>query len=90
MDHAGKVMMIAYPNPTTNKLTISLQNYNGDKIHVALYNLHGSLINTEDIQIQAGRNTYPVNITAVTVKGNYVLKVTGDNGVSRIMKISVQ
>jgi hypothetical protein len=90
MGSAGKVVMIAYPNPTTNNLNISLQNYSGDKIHTALYNLQGSLISTEDIQMQQGRNTYPINLKTVPSRGDYILKVTGDNGFSRVVKISIQ
>lgn len=87
--NSSQVFVQAYPNPTSKDLNINLENYKGKKIVATVFNFQGLLIHREDILTQEGRKSYPVQLKTTPSKGDYLLKLTGENGFSRVLKISV-
>lgn len=46
------ISLIAFPNPTTDKLTLKINDYNNEKLMYQLYDIQGKLINTGQIDRQ--------------------------------------
>lgn len=86
---ANMVSVVAFPNPIKNILSFKLQNYTGQKVSVSLFDMHGLLIHKEEIQTRAGQSIYPVNLKSMPSAGDYILKVTGVQGLSTNVKVSV-
>jgi hypothetical protein len=48
-DSQSNISLNAYPNPTTDVLTLQISNYNSEKLIYQLYDLNGKLISSEQI-----------------------------------------
>ncbi|MEJ7828798.1 MAG: glycosyl hydrolase [Segetibacter sp.] len=85
---AGLPTVKVYPNPSTRNLGIVLSNYEGKKVSVSIADISGKIISTESIQTNNGPRFYKLN-TSRTMKGHYILHVTGE-GLQQSIKVIMQ
>ena len=74
--------LIAYPNPTTDQLVLSIENFNGKKFYYQLFNLEGkSLLYDKcvDNKTYINLNRFPSNI--------YLLSIIENNAVIKTFRI---
>jgi hypothetical protein len=70
----------AFPNPTTEFVTLTFDMVKTEKVMIELYDLKGSLIKTLDQGIvKAGKNQLRFNIQPLD-QGVYLLKIAAENG----------
>lgn len=78
----GSLLLTTYPNPTTDGVTLDIQNYQQEKLSYVLLSLSGQVLET---------NTITQNTTAILLKamaqGTYFLKVTQENTTIKTFKI---
>ena len=75
-----KVAVSAFPNPTSNEINISLDNYTGKIVEVDLLDINGRSIYRETITVDPGQNnTYKLNLAKQPAAGNYMLHVRGQD-----------
>jgi hypothetical protein len=61
----------AYPNPTTDLLTLKIKDYNMEKLSFQLYNLSGKLLESKEIE-----NEQTTISTASLIPSTYFLKIS--------------
>jgi hypothetical protein len=83
------VSVVAYPNPVKSTFGIRILNYSGQQIDLSMFDLNGLLIHKEEIKTHAGQNIYPVNLKRLPPRGDYILKVSGINGLSESTKVTM-
>jgi hypothetical protein len=83
------ISVAAYPNPVKNKLAVRILNYSGQQIDISIFDLNGLLIHKEEIKTNAGQNEYPVNFKKIPSRGDYILRVSGTNGLSESFKVTM-
>jgi uncharacterized repeat protein (TIGR03803 family) len=75
-----KVTVNAFPNPSSNEINISLDNYTGKSVEADLLDINGRSVHRETIAINPGQNnTYKLNLVKHPAAGNYILHVTGED-----------
>ncbi|WP_299458755.1 T9SS type A sorting domain-containing protein [uncultured Microscilla sp.] len=73
---------LIYPNPTTGASTLALRLTQANELSVEVYNLQGQVVNTQLLgSIGAGVHRIPL-ATAGLKAGNYIVKITGVNGLN--------
>ena len=71
--------LTVYPNPTTDKATISLISAKTETVHYTLTNALGQLIEEKKIAITQGLNTLVVDANHLNlIKGTYFITITTD------------
>jgi hypothetical protein len=79
---AGQTCM-AYPNPANNQVFIEIQSPAGGKTAIDVYDDHGRLLISKEVELAVGPNQVGLVIATLT-KGLYFIKVTGPGGHSTI------
>ena len=81
-----------YPNPVTSGFVkISFANQPAGKYSIELIDISGKLVKSQEINISNGTQVEEMKIPATLGRGNYLIKVTGqDNKVSFTSKLVVQ
>ena len=84
IDEALEIMleMVVYPNPATDFLKLNLGDYDGENLRYQLYDINGSIILTDKIEVQE------TDISMQTLKpSTYFLKVIQGNKEIKTFKI---
>ena len=76
-----------FPNPFSNKMTISYQNETGEDVTLTIFNIDGAALHTEIIGGQKGLNVHDLNLKRFET-GIYIIHTTiGDKAfVNKVMK----
>ncbi len=69
---------ITYPNPATKQVNCSVESTRTQLLHIAWYNINGSLIKHQNRQIQKGANQFSFDVENWD-SGTYVMKITASN-----------
>ncbi len=77
----------AYPNPFTNKLTVSLVGYKGKTFETILTDVQGKSVFQKSLT--ADQNGLDVMLNEVPKSGMYILSING-NGINFVKKVSVK
>ena len=77
-----RLNIVAFPNPTVDRLIIKMDSYNGNILSFQIFDLHGRLIFTDDVK---GSET-EVNMLDYE-SGVYILKIIGSGKEIRTFKI---
>lgn len=80
--------MSVYPNPAEDKLTINMTAERADKVQLNVYSLTGALIMSQDIEVSAGKNEIPVDLSLI-LSGNYLISI-GKEDQQSVLQISVR
>ena len=79
-----------YPNPTSEKATISLISSSDEKINYSLFDVQGKLIEEKVLEIHSGINTLEINMNELQLsKGIYFIKLLS-NGKEISKKLVVE
>jgi alpha-glucosidase len=70
--------LIVYPNPTTGITTVSIELLLNTESKIEIYNLSGSLVQSEKLIITSGDNKHKIDFSNLT-SGIYLLKVSANN-----------
>jgi hypothetical protein len=65
------ISLSAFPNPTSDNLTLQIKNYNNEKLSYQLFDMQGKLLNNEQItgqQTQINIESYPIATYFVHVR----------------------
>jgi subtilisin-like proprotein convertase family protein len=81
--------IVAYPNPATETINLSVNNINSDKIQIEITDITGRVLYSEQIASLAGRNIDAVIDLRSFASGTYLLKVGVDSGI-KMLKIVKQ
>jgi hypothetical protein len=73
LDEVGN--MSAFPNPTNGKTTIRIESTVSDKFEFSVTDLLGRTIQTRPLSIQAGLNTFDLDVTSFP-NGVYIYNLT--------------
>ena len=68
--------LIAYPNPTSNVLTLNIGNYNNEKLTYKLYDMQGKLLDSKQVDNSSttiGMKDLPVSTYLLNVLDNNLL-----------------
>jgi hypothetical protein len=76
------IKCIAYPNPTTNQLTLSIDNFELENLSYKLYDMSGRLLQTKKIN----SNNTSINMSKL-LHASYFVKVLKDNTEVKTFKI---
>jgi hypothetical protein len=77
--------LVAYPNPTHNALTLSIGNYNNEKLTYQLYDMQGKLL----ISKQVLNNSTKIGMQNLPVS-TYLLNVLDNNALIKTFKVIKQ
>ena len=77
-DQIQETNLSAYPNPTTGITTVSIELLLNTESKIEIYNLSGSLVQSEKINITSGDTKKQIDISNLT-SGIYLLKVSANN-----------
>jgi len=80
--------MSVYPNPAEDKVTISMTSALSQKMQLNVYSLTGALIMSKDIEVSAGKNEIPVDLSSI-LSGNYLISI-GKEDQQSVLQISVR
>lgn len=69
------------PNPTTGKLTVSIESSVSSDVNVELVDLLGKVVSTDVRTLSTGSNSINLDYTGLNT-GQYILRISGDFGVS--------
>jgi len=83
---ANNVEVVAYPNPATNLLNISIGNINGSAV-IDLFDVAGKLVVTRDVTL-ASNTTVKVDVSDLN-NGTYLGKMTFEDGTSSTFNVVV-
>ncbi len=75
-----------YPNPVTDKLTLSITSKKDASILLMLYDLTGRNLVSETYDLSTGNNTLTIN-TEKLQPGIFILRITTDEGTNMIRKV---
>jgi len=81
-DHLINLSFMAYPNPTTDMLTLKIDNFNQNNMKYALFDIQGRLLVQQKIQ-QINTNISTKNLSPSI----YFLKIFGQNNLLKTFKI---
>jgi hypothetical protein len=81
----GSQELIAYPNPTSNKLYIEMLSMNSSDGTFQIFNTLGKLMINQ--KYEKDQNRYEVDMNYLPT-GTFILRVLNDEGVSRTVKIN--
>ncbi|HTL82227.1 MAG TPA: YCF48-related protein [Bacteroidia bacterium] len=79
-----------YPNPTTGNSTIEISSADESKAKYSVTDLSGRIILEENIQLQQGENTIPVQLPADLDKGIYTVIIETESGERAVNRLSVE
>lgn len=82
VDQFPNINLAAYPIPTANTLTLSVENFNADKLHYQLFDIGGKLI--ESSKLIANQTQIDMSANA---SGIYFLNITEDSRKIKTFKI---
>ena len=68
-----------YPNPASNKLTLSVENLQASELAFELYNLSGALVLSKTVQLSANETQIELDVTKIP-NGFYVYHVKASSG----------
>ncbi len=74
--------LVAYPNPTNNRLTFNIGNYNNEKLTYQLYDMQGKLLDSKQVvnsSTTIGMQDLPVS--------TYLLNVLDNNSLLKTLRI---
>jgi hypothetical protein len=69
---------MVYPNPTTGITTVEIEISLNTESTIEIYNLSGSLVQSEKLFLTSGDTKKQIDISNLT-NGIYILKVSGNN-----------
>jgi len=72
----------AYPNPATDQVTVKIDNYTMEKLHIRLYDANGKLLQNKKVVT----NETIIELGGIT-PGSYLLKVFNSQNAIRSFKI---
>ena len=73
---------IAYPNPTSSNIILSIRDFNNEKLIYQLYDMHGKLLKSNKviaINTTIDMSEFPIS--------NYILNITNDSSIIKSFKI---
>ena len=73
---------IAYPNPTSSNIILSIRDFNNEKLIYQLYDMHGKLLKSNKviaINTTIDMSEFPIS--------NYILNITDDSSIIKSFKI---
>jgi len=70
----------AWPNPFHGQLTVMLEAAEADKARLTIRDLSGRLVVGQDLSIQKGTNSIPLNSLSGLAKGVYLLNIISSRG----------
>jgi hypothetical protein len=76
------IELVAYPNPTTNMLNLSIANYNNEKLTYLLYDMQGKLLDTK----QVVNNSTTIGMQELP-KSTYLLSLLDNNSLIKTFRI---
>ncbi len=77
--HKGGNMIMIYPNPATDRLTVEMHSVKLQTITMQVMDAKGAMVSTNTQALAAGTNQANINISNLS-KGVYVLKITEADG----------
>ena len=77
-EQSRETSLIVYPNPTTGITTVSIELLLNTESKIEIYNLSGSLVQSEKFNITSGDTKKQIDISNLT-SGVYLLKVIANN-----------
>ncbi len=81
---AFAVSLSAYPNPTTENLTLQLSDYNNEKLAYQLFDMQGKLLNSGEVR----SNQTEIN-TASLPPATYVIHVFNEANNNRVQSFKI-
>ncbi len=89
-DKVSKLEVSAiFPNPVKDRLTVKIEGSASEKVSVQVVDLAGKVLSVQNVQVGIGENQISVNTSKLT-NGNYILKVTTENGETSVQKFVKQ
>lgn len=82
-----EVTSYPYPNPANNLLTIPIKRSVSGNIKLEMFDVLGKIVLTEN-KNSGNNQSLKVNVASIT-NGNYLFKLTFDDGTSDVFKVSV-
>ena len=73
---------IAFPNPTSSNIVLSIRDFNNEKLNYQLYDMHGKLLKSNKV---IAINT-SIDMSELPVS-NYVLNINNDSSIIKSFKI---
>ena len=73
---------IAFPNPTSSNIVLSIRDFNNEKLNYQLYDMHGKLLKSNKVN---SINT-TIDMSELPVS-NYVLNINNDSSIIKSFKI---
>ncbi|GAL84687.1 hypothetical protein MYP_1915 [Sporocytophaga myxococcoides] len=70
--------LLAYPVPSTDQLTLEIENDTPGMAEIELVNMYGNVVNPSVVYLSSGRNIVNVNLSNVA-NGQYFVKIIGKN-----------
>lgn len=77
---SGSSKLQVYPNPASAVVNYSVTSHSSDQLTVQIYNLAGVLVSAREEVIAAGVTQQSIAISNLK-SGNYILKITGKQGI---------
>lgn len=68
-----------YPNPAGNTMQVKMNLAKTQQVRIAICDLQGRVVQSEDVKLQAGENTRTLDLTALA-RGTYLLRVVAEEG----------
>ena len=84
----SNVKLRAYPNPSSNKISIDMPINGNDELTVKVYNYQGQLMQSRVVNVNGLQQTIDMDVNQLSA-GNYIIQVTGEkhNGATKFVKI---
>ena len=81
--------VIAYPNPVSSELTLSVTTDKSSKFNIVLLDLSGRVISTEQVNISQGEYLHKMDVSNLA-KGMYMLNISNSEGYMQQIRIAVE
>jgi hypothetical protein len=85
----AQLVLNAYPNPATDKATLTFQAPKSGSASVSVIGLDGREVFNKQVAVNTGKNELIIN-TENYISGYYFVKVTLSNGTSQSVKLMVK
>lgn len=82
------IAVTGYPNPFTNKLTLSLQMNNDDVLQLEMTDINGSMVLKQQIMANKGLTQYEISSLEGIKPGMYILKIYSDRLILNTLKLT--